>query len=80
MGANTKLFLARSPKPPKPPRGTEKCSRTPSQVQVGDYVLLSGAYRQIRTMTALTGGGRLLHFEGREPYAMRVPMEIYRRR
>ncbi|MFE7480054.1 hypothetical protein [Streptomyces sp. NPDC057552] len=77
MGANTKLFWARSP---KPPRGTQKCSLTPSQVQVGDYVLLSGAYRQIRTMTALTGGGRLLRFKDRGPYAMRVPMEIYRRR
>ncbi|NEC21212.1 hypothetical protein [Streptomyces parvus] len=80
MGANVSLFWTRQPKPPKPPRGTERATLTPSQVQVGHYVLLSGVYRQIRSMTALTGGGRLLHFEGRGPYAMRVAMQIYRPR
>ncbi|MEW1616210.1 MULTISPECIES: hypothetical protein [unclassified Streptomyces] len=80
MGANTKLFWKRPGRPPRPPRGTEKGSRTPSQVQVGDYVCLSGVYREIRDLTTLMGGGRLLYFEGREPYAMRVPMEIYRPR
>ncbi|MGC4928110.1 hypothetical protein [Streptomyces sp. DT117] len=79
MGANT-MFWQRPPKQPKPPRGTEGVTLTPSQVQVGNYVFLSGVYRQISTMTRLTGGGRLLYFEGRAPYAMRVPMQIYRPR
>ncbi|MFD5689669.1 hypothetical protein [Streptomyces rubiginosohelvolus] len=79
MGANLK-FWARPPKPPKPPRGTVRVTLTPSQVQVDHWVLLSGVYRQIRNMTPLTGGGRLLHFDGRGPYAMRVPIQIYRPR
>lgn len=76
MGAHTKFWA----RPPKPRRGTEGCSRAPWQVKVGDFVLLSGVYQQIRTMTRLTGGGRLLSFEGRAPYAMRVPMQIHRPR
>ncbi|NEB42579.1 hypothetical protein [Streptomyces sp. SID14515] len=79
MGANTK-FWQRPPKQPKPPRGTEGVILTALQVQVGQYVFLSGAYWQISTINRLTGGGRLLFFEGREPYAMRVPMRIYRPR
>ncbi|MCT6776068.1 hypothetical protein LXH09_05450 [Streptomyces sp. CS7] len=80
MGANTKLFWARPTNQPRPPGGTEGRSRGPLEVHVDDYVLLSGVYRQVRSMTGLTGGGRLLHFADREPYVMRAAMQVYRRR
>lgn len=76
MGANTRIFWITQQS--KPPRGTKRLCLAPTSVKAGDYVLLSGTYWKIRSMTSLTAGGRLLHFEGRTPHVMRVPMDIHR--
>ncbi|MFI1530007.1 hypothetical protein [Streptomyces griseus] len=52
----------------------------PDKVHIGDYVLISEAYWQVCDMKVLTGGRKLLIFQGHAPLAMRAALEIYRQR
>jgi hypothetical protein len=67
------------PSIPPPPAGTTGSTRTPSDVRVGDFVYLDGAYQRVRDMrSAGTAAHRVLIFAGREPWVMREARTTYR--
>lgn len=65
--------------PPPPPVGTVPTHRQPSDVRVGDFILLDGQYQRIQDMrSAGTASARVLHFAGRAPWSMREARTTYR--
>jgi hypothetical protein len=67
------------PSIPPPPAGTMGSTRPPSDVRVGDFVYLDGAYQRVRDMrSAGTAAHRVLIFVGREPWVMREARTTYR--
>lgn len=68
-----------APFPPPPPAGTVGSTRPPSDVRVGDFVYLNGAYQRVRDMrSAGIAAHRVLIFAGREPWVMREARTTYR--
>jgi hypothetical protein len=54
-------------------------TRPPSDVHVGDFVYLDGAYQRVRDMrSGGTAAHRVLILAGREPWVMREARTTYR--
>ncbi|MFJ8535566.1 hypothetical protein [Streptomyces sp. NPDC093591] len=67
------------PSIPPPPRGTIGSTRPPSDVRIGDFIYLDGAYQRVRDMRSVgTAAHRVLIFAGREPWVMREARTTYR--
>lgn len=67
------------PSIPSPPVGTVGATRPPSDVRIGDFILLDGQYQQVQDMrSAGTPAHRVLHFAGRAPLIMREALSTYR--
>jgi hypothetical protein len=67
------------PSIPSPPVGTVGATRPPSDVRIGDFILLNGQYQRILDMrSAGTPAHRVLHFAGRAPLIMREARTTYR--
>lgn len=67
------------PSIPRPPRGTVGSTRPPSDVRIGDFVYLEGAYQQVRDMRSDgTAAHRVLIFARRDPWIMREARTTYR--
>ncbi|MFJ8190883.1 hypothetical protein ACIQ8D_14095 [Streptomyces sp. NPDC096094] len=67
------------PSIPAPPRGTKGSTRPPSDVRIGDFVYLDGAYQRVRDMrSAGTAAHRVLIFARRDPWVMREARTTYR--
>jgi hypothetical protein len=67
------------PSIPTPPVGTVGATRPPTDVRVGDFILLDGKYQRIQDMrSAGTSAKRILHFAGRTPLIMREARTTYR--
>lgn len=60
----------------RPPATTEEFL-APAQVKVGDLFEFSGVFHPVWDMRAVHGG-RLLLFQGRQPYAMTQPEILFR--
>lgn len=68
----------RPPEPP-PPVGTMRATRTPSDVRLGDFILIDGSYQRVRDMRAAgTAAHRVLHFAGHAPLIMRTSRVVCR--
>jgi hypothetical protein len=64
---------------PPPPTGTVGAARPPTDVRIGDFILLDGEYQRVQDMrSAGTSAHRILHFAGRAPLIMREPRTTYR--
>lgn len=64
---------------PPPPVGTVGATRPPTDVCIGDFILLDGAYQQVQDMRSAGGASvRILHFVGRTPLIMREARTTYR--
>ncbi|AYN39642.1 hypothetical protein D9753_12720 [Streptomyces dangxiongensis] len=67
------------PSEPPPPVGTMKATRTPTDVRIGDFILIDGSYQRVRDMRAAgTSAHRVLHFVGHAPLIMRKPQTVCR--
>ena len=65
--------------PPTTPPGTSVSMLPPTNVQVGDRIWLYDRFLRIADLRATQDGtGRILLFEGRDPFVMRAPMPICR--
>ncbi|MFJ6569845.1 hypothetical protein ACIQNU_20730 [Streptomyces sp. NPDC091292] len=54
-------------------------TRWPTDVRVGDFILVGGTYQRVRDMRSVGAtSARILHFAGRAPLIMREARTIYR--
>ncbi|MEU6653379.1 hypothetical protein ABZ904_29075 [Streptomyces sp. NPDC046900] len=62
-----------------PPVGTVGVTRPPTDVRIGDFILLDGQYQRVQDMrSAGTSAHRVLHFARRTPLIMREARTTYR--
>ncbi|MER6381377.1 hypothetical protein [Streptomyces sp. NPDC001250] len=67
------------PSIPPPPVGTIGATRPPTDVRIGDFLLLDGQYQRVQDMRSAGGASaRILHFAGRAPLIMREARTTYR--
>ncbi|MEU1021639.1 hypothetical protein ABZ366_05955 [Streptomyces sp. NPDC005904] len=52
---------------------------TPSEIHIGDFILLDGRYHRIRDMRSAGNSYiRVLHFAGRPPLTLREARTVFR--
>ncbi|MGV4983157.1 hypothetical protein ACVB8X_32195 [Streptomyces sp. NRAIS4] len=67
------------PSIPPPPVGTVPAVRPPTDIRIGDFILLDGRYERVQDMRSAGGASaRILHFAGRTPLIMREARTTYR--
>ncbi|OUC93065.1 hypothetical protein CA983_37050 [Streptomyces swartbergensis] len=67
------------PSIPPPPVGTVGATRPPTDVRIGDFILLDGTYQRVQDMRSAGGASvRILHFAGHAPLIMREARTTYR--
>ncbi|MFF2848707.1 hypothetical protein ACFVT5_20635 [Streptomyces sp. NPDC058001] len=64
---------------PPPPVGTVGLTRWPTDVRVGDFILVDGKYQRVRDMrTVGATSARVLIFTGRDPLIRQDAWTTYR--